>query len=185
MNNVMGARVVAQQKSYSYWLKKNWYYHTSVAQFYAWAIPAHSRVLQIGCKTGYLLDAVKPCFGVGIETETACLEIAKSQFPHYAFFSSFDQLKKEEQFDYIILSSTVMEIDDIQILLNNLKTVCHDRTRIILDMYSFWWEPILRIGQKLGMRRETPLKNWLSMADLENLLYLSGFEVVTSGRRLL
>ncbi|MBI2775481.1 glycosyltransferase [Candidatus Dependentiae bacterium] len=185
MNNILSQVAGTQQKSFSFWLKKNWYYHASVAQFYNWAIPADARVLQIGCKTGTLLHAVRPSYGVGIESELECLELAKQELPFYRFFSSLDQLEHGESFDYIILSSTVMEIDDIQILLNQLKQHCHDRTRIVLDMYSFLWEPFLRIGQKLGMRRETPLKNWLSLNDLENLLYLSGFEIITSGRRLL
>ncbi|HEX2978569.1 MAG TPA: glycosyltransferase [Candidatus Babeliales bacterium] len=185
MNNIMSQAAGTQQKPFSFWLKKNWYYHASIAQFYSWAVPANSRVLQIGCKTGTLLKAVKPSYGVGIESELDCLELAKQEFPSYRFYSSLDQIEQGELFDYIILSSTVMEIDDIQIILNQLKEHCHDRTRIVLDMYSFLWEPFLRIGQKMGMRRQTPLKNWLSLNDLENLLYLSGFEIITSGRKLL
>jgi len=44
---------------------------------------------------------------------------------------------------------------------------------------------MLWITQKLGMRRPTNLKNWVSRADMENFLYLSDFQKVTSGYRML
>src|SRR6187551_1093898 len=98
-----------------YWLKKNWYYHSFIGSFYRFCIPAGMRVLQVQCKTGFLLNTVKPAYGVGIDTEVEFIEHARTVYPHLNFFSgSLNELKKETPFDYIILSSTTMEVDDIQ-----------------------------------------------------------------------
>ncbi|OQA36393.1 MAG: Poly-beta-1,6-N-acetyl-D-glucosamine synthase [Candidatus Dependentiae bacterium ADurb.Bin331] len=172
------------QKPYYYWLKKNWYYHFFVTQFYQWAVEPGSVVLQIGCKTGYILDAVKPRIGVGVEAENECRESAQQQFSCYQFVQTIPEIN-DQKFDYIILSSTLMETEDIQLLLLSLQRFCSSHTRIIIDGYSFLWEPLLWCAQKCGLRRQTIFKNWLSQTDIENFLYLSNFEKITNGRRML
>lgn len=178
---------ITQQSShpYDYWLKKNWYYHGLLARFYQWMIPETSTVLQIGCKTAHLLNAVKPNYGVGVDSEQDCLSKAWAKFSQYTFAPSISQIPAKAQFDYIILSSITMEIDDIQDFLQSLLPFCHSRTRIILDMYSFWWEPLLRFIQKIGWRRPTKLKNWVCQQDMKNFFGLSNYEVISSGRTML
>jgi Glycosyl transferase family 2/Methionine biosynthesis protein MetW len=171
--------------SYDYWIKKNWYYHQYLTRFYQWHIPRGKRVLQIGCKTGYLLASVKPSIGIGIESEEECLKIAQEKYPSLKFYHSLHEIPDGQNFDYIILSCTTHEVNDIQDLFTSLIPYCHDRTRIIIDSYSFLWEPILRIAQKLKLRRATPLKNWVSLYDLQHFLRLAHFDVITSGRSML
>jgi hypothetical protein len=155
------------QQSYEYWIKKNWYYHDWLSRFYQWLIPKNSTVLQIGCKTTRLLDAVSPSYAIGIENDLHTATVPARTF------------------DYVILSSVCMESDDIQELLQSLHQFCHSRTRIIIDIYSFWWEPILKIAQFLGLRRPTEFKNWVSIDDMNNFLALSNFEVITCGNNFL
>lgn len=170
--------------SFDYWLNKNWYYHKYLGQLYQHLIPKNLHILQIGCKTGYLLEHVKPMHGVGIEHEEESREKALHKFPAYEFYATLKQVP-QQQFDYIILSSTTHEVDDIQDLLTTLLPYCSPKTRIIIDSYSFLWEPILWITQKLKLRRETPLKNWLSHYDLKNFLQLAGFESISKQKKML
>lgn len=173
-------------KPYDYWIKKNWYYHTFFARFYQFIIPAGSTVLQVNCKNGYLLSSVKPSVGVGIETDEQCIIDAQRTYPNYTFFhGELAEFESEQTFDYIILSSTTMEVDDIQDLFESLQRFCHPRTRVVIDSYAVLWEPILRLTQKLQLRRPTPLKNWISANDMNNFLRLANFEIVTSGNQLL
>jgi glycosyltransferase involved in cell wall biosynthesis len=44
---------------------------------------------------------------------------------------------------------------------------------------------VLRLTQTLGLKAPVPIQNWLSSADVENLLYLAGFEVIKKGNKLL
>ena len=174
------------KNSYDYWVKKNWYYHRFVERFYAFIIPPGNTVLHINCKTGNILHAIKGTQKVGIDTDSHCISRARSQYPGIEFIcGNLAALKDHQPFDYIILSSATMEVDDIQELFESLHAVCHERTRIVIDTYSCLWEPLLRITQKLGLRRGTPLKNWISQKDLANFLHLANFEPVTQGRQLL
>lgn len=154
------------KNNYEYWLKKNWYYHSLVAKFYQFIVTPQSSVLHIGAKNETLINTLNPTHKVTVAA------------------NELDQIVTQ-QFDYIILPSTTHEIDDIQQLFEKLIPLCHARTRIVMDAYSFWWEPILWASQKLGLRRSTQLKNWLSRYDLINLLHIAGFELVTSGRMIL
>ena len=173
------------KKPFSYWLKKNWYYHSRVKQFYRTMIPADAHVLHIGCKNGYALQLVQPHFGVGIDSDIAALDEAKKRYPEYHFYTDISQLPRGFQFDYILISYTTMEVADVQHFLQQLHSWCSERTRIIIESYSHLWEPVLAITQKLGIRRPTEYKNWLSAHDEATFLYLSGFERVVQGSYLL
>lgn len=174
-----------ESKSYEYWLKKNWYYHSFLDHFYQFVIPKGSKVLQVGCKTASRLAAVEPAFGVGIDDDANNIAMAIHKYPHYTFHvGTLKNIQLNEQFDYIILSSTTMEVYDIQELFESLHPYCHNRTRIVLDFYSALWNPTLSLLQKLGLRRPTPLQNWVSAYDMKNFLMLSGYDVVTSGKQM-
>ena len=174
------------EPSFDYWLKKNNYYHQQVMNFYRFVIPQDVSVLQINCKNGYLLDAVKPSYGVGIDTDQLCIEHARQRYPDYIFYQGdIAKIPQQKPFDYIIVSLMTMKVDDIQVLLQDIRRLCHPGTRIIVDTYSYLWEPVLGITKRLGLRRPTHFKNWVSPHDLQNFLYLAGFQVVTQGRYLL
>lgn len=174
------------KKNFNFWVKKNWYYHHWLSQFYAFVVPSGNRVLQVGCKTGYVLNAIEPSYGVGIDDDAESIRLAQNNYKHLIFLqTSLQSLNAEAPFDYIILSSTTMEAHDIQELFASLKRFCHSGTKIIIDSYASLWEPILWLTQKLGLRRKTNLTNWLSMQDLHNFLSLTNFEVVTQGKQLL
>src|SRR5262249_104082 len=59
------------------------------------------------------------------------------------------------------------------------------QTRIIVTYFSYLWEPILKVSESFGLKRKGPLQNWLSHTDINNLLYLSGFDVYRTSRRML
>lgn len=169
-------------RSFAYWLRKNRYYHHLVTRFYRCFIPRGASVLQVNCKNGYLLGAVEPSYGVGVDDDEACIAHAHEQYPDLAFYQCrVRDIPVSHQFDYVILSLVTMETDDIQRQLEDIRPFCHAGTRILVETYSRLWQPILWLSKKLGMRRPTRFKNWLSGADLENMLYISGFERVTRG----
>ncbi|MBI5905610.1 MAG: glycosyltransferase family 2 protein, partial [Deltaproteobacteria bacterium] len=63
--------------------------------------------------------------------------------------------------------------------------VCHPRTRVILTYFNYLWGPVLWAGERLGIKRPQPDQNWLSLADLQNLLSLAGFQTVSMGYKVL
>ncbi len=168
-------------KPIDYWQQKHRYYYGLLSQFYQFAIPAGSRIVHIGCKNGYLLQALSASIGVGIDIDEQSLTFARQRYPHYKFVSDFESFASAGKFDYVIISSMIMEIEDIQELFEKIRILCTADTRLIIDWYSALWEPALWIGQKLGLKRPTMFKNWLSKADMQNLLHLAGYEQITRG----
>lgn len=173
------------EKPYSYWLKKNWYYHHFIARIACSFIPPHSRVLQVSCKNGFLLTATQPSYGVGVDEDLSCIKQAHQEYPGHTFYTGLKAIPAGQTFDYIMISLATMEVADVQELFEQLHGLCHERTKIIIDFYSLLWEPVLWITQKLSLRRATALKNWLSYHDVVNFLSLAGFEVITRDRYLL
>ena len=49
------------------WSRRNRYYYSDLVRLHQFIIPSGSRVLEIGCGTGDLLQATAPALGVGLE----------------------------------------------------------------------------------------------------------------------
>jgi ubiquinone/menaquinone biosynthesis C-methylase UbiE len=168
------------------WKKRNRYYHRTLEKHYSFIIPTGSRVLEMGCGTGDLLNSVKPAYGVGIDFSQNMLDIAKKKYPSLNFVvADAIDYSTEEKFDYIIISDLLCSLWDIQAFFQNLKKLTSPGTKIIISTYNFFWEPILRIGEIIGLKVKQPLQSWLSIKDIENLLALEGFEIIKVDRKLL
>ena len=168
------------------WKKRNSFYHKILARHFSFVIPEGSRVLELGCGTGDLLHSVKPAVGVGVDFSENMLALAREKYPELQFINA-DALtfRSEETFDYVIISDLLSSLWDIQAMFRNLKTLVTPRTKIIITTYNYIWEPILRMGEFLGLKAKQPLQSWLSINDIRNLLYLEDFEIVKVDRKLL
>jgi SAM-dependent methyltransferase len=170
----------------AYWKKKNSYYYKKIIDTYSFLIPTGARILEIGSGDGDLLAALKPSRGVGIDASKRFVKIARDKHPELEFVHEFAELySSEEKFDYVILSGLVGYLDDVQSVLENLQKVCLPSSRIIIDYYNYLWEPALRLASLVGLRIKSSLQNWLSLNDLQNLLHISGFDVVRKSRKLI
>jgi SAM-dependent methyltransferase len=168
------------------WKKKNKYYYKKIIDSYRFLIPAGARILEVGSGDGDLLAALRPSRGVGIDASGRFVEIARDKHPELEFVHDFAELfKSKEKFDYVILSGLVGYLDDVQSVLENLQKLCAPSGRIIIDYYNYLWEPILRLASLVGLRIKSSLQNWLSLNDLQNLLHISGFDVVRKSRKLI
>ena len=171
------------------WKKRNYYYHESIEAFFRFLVPENKIILELGSGTGELLAALKPLHGVGIDFSAEMTLLAKDAFPNIDFRqgNAEDPLSWhiKGRFDYIILSDLVGHLEDIQKTFENLKAFCSSRTRIIVSYYNFLWEPALKLAERFNLKTPTNTANWLSPEDIENLLFLSGFETIKKERRLI
>jgi SAM-dependent methyltransferase len=176
-------RTAASRKK---WKKRNWFYHKSLQQYYSHIIAAGSRVIEIGCGPGDLLHAVKPAYGVGIDFSPVIIEMAQQKYPDLHFFvQDAEDLHVAETFDYIILSDLVGCLWDIQKVFNNLRPLCHPQTRVVISNYNYLWEMMMTLGEKLHLKLPQPKQNWVSNADIDTLLQLEDFQVVTIHKKIL
>jgi SAM-dependent methyltransferase len=165
------------------WIEKNAAFYADDRRYFSFLIPEGSRVLQLGCGIGDLLAAVKPSYGVGIDFSEAMLEEAKRLHPEYEYRlgdiedpATFDDL--EGPFDYVIVADTIGVLDDVLAALKNCRRVFSDETRLVIAYYSHLWEPVLRVGERFGLKTPQPEMNYLQPGDIANLMRLAGFEPI-------
>jgi SAM-dependent methyltransferase len=173
------------------WMRRSGYYYRDVERFLRFAIPPGARVLDVGCGTGELLAALQPSRGLGIDLSPEMIRIARQNHPADRFsklefqVGDAEQLVIEEKFDYVVLSNVIGELTDVWDAFRQLRKVCHPGTRVVVVYFNALWEPVLRWGERLGLKMPQPEQNWLSLAEVSNLLALNGLETVTLGARLL
>lgn len=162
------------------------FYNRLLRQYYGFFVPSGARVLEVGCGIGDLLASVKPCFGVGIDFSAKSIEVARERHPHLKFHrAEAETFQVEGKFDYIILSDLVNDVQDVQAVLEHVRNFAHERTRIVLNFFNYLWRPILNFAEKLEVKAPTLLQNWLSAADMQNLLRLAGWEMIKQETKIL
>lgn len=182
----MVAFLDAQAPESDRWKRKNPYYYESIERMMRFHVPPGSSVLEIGCGTGDLLAALEPCRGVGVDISSKVLEIARAKHPRLMFLAGdAEELPVSEPFDYVILSDLIGYLDDVQRAFEQVNKACGPQTRVILTYFNYLWAPLLRIGERLGMKRPQPEQNWLALPDLQNLLSLAGFQTISMGYKIL
>src|SRR3989338_4152934 len=114
------------------------------------------------------------------------IKIASQKFPHLNFHAGeIADLSTSEKFDYIVLSGLLGELDDIQTFFAQLKKYCYQRTRIIIEYYSYFWQYLLKIGENLHLKMPQKLQNWITYHDVANFLALTGYEPIKLERSIL
>lgn len=175
---------VASQRSK--WKSRNRTDHKLLEKYFSFIIPKNSKILEIGCGSGDLLNALKPSYGVGVDFSEKIIEIAKAQHPDLHFLiQDAEELDLNETFDYIILSDLVGSLWDVQAVFDKLQSVCHERTKIVISYYNYTWEPLMRLGEIFRLKLKQPVQNWLSPKDIANLMELSGFETIKTEKKIL
>ena len=172
------------------WIERNSAYYADDRTYMQYLVSPGHRVLDIGCSTGELLAALRPSCGVGIDLSPDMVRVAREANAGLRFIvgdAEDTELLSEigEKFDYVIISDTIGVFDDIEVALNRLRPLCHERTRIIISYYSPLWEPMVKLATKLGMRMPQPEQNLLTQTDLISVLALAGFETVRTEQRQL
>ena len=93
-------------------------------------------VLDIGCNDGSLLDffKIKGCKTVGIEPTGAALESKHLTINEYFDKrSAYQVLSLTGKPDLIVFTNVFAHIEDLQSLINNLKILSQDNTKIVIE----------------------------------------------------
>lgn len=169
-------------KKYS---KINWYYYSSVRKLTNNIIPKDASVLEFGCKQGELLKSLPNTDKVGVEFDLGFKQTRDTKVKILDYKKINSELKGK-RFDYIILSNTLIEIDNIQDFLASINKYSHERTRFLVYYFNYFWKLFLDIGEKLGLKSpEAQQPNWLSREDVENFFDLENFQNIKTGKYFL
>ena len=155
-------------------------------RFLKFNVPAGARILEIGCGTGHILNALDPQYGVGIDISAGMINVAAQNYTHLTFHvMDAEDIRLDEKFDYIIISDTVGLFEDVQNVFLQMHKLCHEDTRIIINYINFVWFPALIFAEKIGLKMPVKRNNWLEADDIENLLKISDFDVIRYSRKIL
>jgi SAM-dependent methyltransferase len=162
------------------------FYRKLLATYYRNLIPASASVLEIGCGAGNLLELLPNRDIAGIDLSENQIAAASARLPHGKFHvMAGENLELDCRFDFVILSETLNFAADVQKIFENLHSISHGRTRLILNFHSSLWWPFLGLGTALGIRAAHPPCNWLSATDMRNMLSLAGWDVIKQQSHLL
>jgi hypothetical protein len=167
------------------WIRRNKYYYECLKRLLRHVVEPGKRVLNIRCQTGFLLDALRPSYGVGVEISPEMVAIASAAHPRFSYYESFpENFEPTEKFDYVLLCDSG-DIADVQKTLIRIQAACDRHTRLLIYSYNHLWEPLVALAQRLRMKIPQTEQNWLSEKDLIGMLTLTGYEWLRTYRTAL
>lgn len=145
-------------------------------------------MLEIGCGNGDLLAKVAGSRKTGIDFSEAYIAWAKEK--HQGSGIEFlvmdaNAMQLQGTYDLVVISNLIGMVDDIERVFTEVKKVCHPNTKVIVQYYNSLWEPVIRFAELTGLKKKTPVQNWLNSRDINNLLYISGFDVYRNSKRMI
>jgi ubiquinone/menaquinone biosynthesis C-methylase UbiE len=163
------------------------WYHDRLTEIYRFHVTPNQRVLELGCGDGRLLASLQPSRGVGVDFSKEMIQRARQKYPKLSFLYAdvHDLSQIDETFDVIILSDLVNDLWDVQRVFEQIKPLCHPRTRILLNFYSRLWQAPLGIARALNLATSNLYQNWLTREDINALLVLAGFETIRTSHEVL
>jgi glycosyltransferase involved in cell wall biosynthesis/ubiquinone/menaquinone biosynthesis C-methylase UbiE len=168
------------------WYRRNSYYHSEVERRLAMLIPTGSSVLELGCGTGNLLNALKPARGLGIDISSRMVEIASSNHPELRFeVADAECFTTDEEFDFVVASDLIGELGDINAMFECFSKMSHGSSKLVITFHSPTLEEIMRMAQRAGFAMAPFRQNWVGVDTARGLLALSDLRVVDEAHALL
>jgi SAM-dependent methyltransferase len=168
------------------WSRRTRGYHDLLTAVHQSIVQPGASVLEIGSGSGDLLAALAPGEGVGVDVSPGMVELARRRHPELRLdLGVGEEVELGRTFDYVVLSDLLPFVDDLHALFQNVARHSHRDTRIVIHSYSQLWRPALRVLELLRLKPRKPVRNWVSVQDVRNLLQLAGLEPVTTTRRIL
>jgi SAM-dependent methyltransferase len=171
---------------YAEYRSKYNYYYKDIVNYCNYFIHEDNSVLEIGCGVGSTISQLNGKRKVGIDYSPKMIENAKKQYNNVEFHTmDATSIQLNEKFDVIILSNVIGYFDNVLDVFFELRKVCHEQTRIIISYYNYLWEPVLKAGETIGLKKDSLTQSWLSRYDIENLLKQADFDPYKQNQRTL
>ena len=164
------------------------YYWKEITNYCNYFSHEDSSVLEVGCGSGDLLSGIAGSRKVGIDFSEGQIAWAKEKHAgkniEFVLMDA-NNITLTEKYDFIIISNLIGFVEDIQVVFEQVQKVCHPNTKIIVQYYNSLWEPALKFAELIGLKTKTPTQNWLNTKDVNNLLFVSGFDVYRNSKRFI
>ena len=163
------------------------YYWNEITNYCNYFSHEDSSVLEIGCGSGDLLAGIAGSKKTGIDFSEEYIRWAKEKHNNSNIeflLMDANSIELNQTFDLIIISNLIGFVDDIQHVFEQVKKCSHPNTKVIVQYYNSFWEPLIKFSELIGLKEKTPTQNWLSTRDINNLLYISGFDVYRNSKTI-
>ena len=171
---------------YDRWKEKSAYYYRLLVGIYRERVPEGASVLEIGCGTGTLLNALRPSRGLGVDISPAMVEIAAAKFPSLRFrVADAEAFDPGERFDYVIVPDVVEHLSDPGAMFRSARKACHPGTRVIITCVNPLWAPILHLAERLGLKMPEGEHRWLPADELRRMAGGAEFDLADFSGRIL
>jgi glycosyltransferase involved in cell wall biosynthesis/SAM-dependent methyltransferase len=169
------------------WYRRNSYYHAHVEERLRALIPAGSVVLELGSSTGNLLAALQPSRGLGLDLSPEIVKVARRNHPTLSFAVGDVETFSlpSTTFDFVVASDLVGELEDIAAMLECVRRVSNENTRLVLTFHNPALEGVLRVAQRAGWAMPPGRHNWVGRLTMTTLLELADYRVEASTHSLL
>jgi hypothetical protein len=123
---------------------------------------------------------------MGIDISPTAIERAREKHPDLEFSTGdANDLDLQGDYDFIVCSDLLNELWDVESFLGRIARNCHTDTRLLINSYSRLWEGPRKIAEAFGLAKPQLTQNWLTVEDTQNLLNLSGFELVRTSAEIM
>lgn len=167
--------------------EKNQYYLETLKRVFIERIREdNSRVIEVGCGTGEILNEINPKFGVGVDISEGMIRIARSKFPQFSFYCQpLEKLQVDGKFDYIILPDILEYVPDLDQAFLQLQKLCKASTIIIISSPNPFWEFALKMAERLNLKMQDRLSQKPSKKEVILAGRRNGFMLLEQTTRLL
>lgn len=169
----------------SKWIRKHPYFYKQLIHYLNTIIDENSKVLHVRSGTGFILSKLRTKKGVGVDDSEKFIEHAANEYKDLKFVcNDVEDVKVEDKFDYVLITSTE-DIVDLKAVLDSVKKNCLPHTRVVVVYYNYLWQPTVRLAEKMGWRYRMEKHNWFGFNDVKNLLTLADYDFVANKRVIL
>lgn len=142
-------------------------------------VPAHSRVLDVGCGNGFIAHHLSAILGtsvIGIDLD-ATAEAAID----YRQFDSKHFPVADGSVDAVLLCYVLHHARDVGVVMNELRRVLSDGGLAVIyeDVPAAWWDRLICWTHDLKWRKRTGPCTFRRTSDWRAIFDSAGFEVIT------
>jgi hypothetical protein len=132
---------------------------------------ARSRVLHIGCDRGDLLAAVRPAYGIGIDSNPEAIALFQNDILTAFFILANCLIFNSTKLRLCSDSQFHRRLQDIQQVLERIRALTHEGTWIVITIIIICGGHFAISARPAGGRPNN-YQNWLLPEDIANLLEL-------------
>ena len=179
----------AQQRAYATkrdsWIRSNQYCYDSVTRLLRSIVEPGKAVLELRSLSGYLLNALAPSRGLGVEDHArnggGCAEELPRRWISCALIPNRSSWMKN--LHYVVFSNLSDTVDICCV--RRPPRVVHADPPDHITIHFLYWHTLLEVAMRVGLRMPLAEPNWLSTHDVKGFLRLAGFECVASTQAVL